>query len=141
MSDDPFENFGEQMRSFELLEEHRSALMDEARDMMCEHPDTEVVGLILDADAEEAESFRALLEESTGQDLAGRGFLGVAPRQFAVNMLLRDAPASLEWLPSSTTREDQGEVVKWLPLIALTKTGVRFGAVRLEEEEDLGDNE
>ena len=30
MTDDPFENFGEQMRSFELLDEHRSALLDEA---------------------------------------------------------------------------------------------------------------
>ncbi|MCA8976648.1 MAG: hypothetical protein KDC98_18145 [Planctomycetes bacterium] len=133
MDGDPFEDFGEQLQSFELLDEHRSVLVENAREMLREAPGTQVVGLILDGEAGEAATFRDALAQVTGEDLTGRGFLGVAPRQFVVDMLLRDAPAALEWLPSSSTRDREGEVVHWLPLVALTKNGVRFSAVRLAE--------
>jgi len=135
MDVDPFEDHGEQHRSFDLLEEHRSALVADARAMMRENPEIQVVGLILDGEANEAEAFRTALEEATGHDLNGKGFLGVAPRHFVVDMLRQDSPASLEWIPSNTTRDGHGEVRHWLPLVAMTKEGVRFSAVRMAQPE------
>lgn len=133
--DDPFDNFGEQLRSFELLDEHRLALVEDARELLRETPETEVVGLILDGEAAEAQAFRTALEDATGQDLGGKGFLGVAPRKFVVDMLRRDSPASLEWIPSSTTRDENGDIQHWLPLVALTRKGVRFSVVEFAEAE------
>lgn len=83
MEQDPFKNFGEQQRSYELLEEHRQALAADARELHQTHPMLQVVGLILEADASEATAMRAALEQATGQNFQGRGFLGVAPRSFA----------------------------------------------------------
>ena len=101
--------------------------------MLRENPETEIVGLFLDGEAGEAEAFRLAIERATGQSLEGKGFLGVAPRYFVASILRRDAPASLEWLPASTTRTDDGEVQHWLPLAAMTRNGIRFGAVELAE--------
>lgn len=123
MPADPLQNFGEQQRSYELLEEHRAALVADALELLREHPELEVVGLILDADASEASAMRQALERATGQNFAGRGFIGVAPRQFVLQILRANAPASLDWLPASGARV--------LPLVAVTKGGVRFGAVGL----------
>ena len=125
MDADPFQNFGEQQRSYELLEEHRAALLADALELLREHPDLEVVGLILDADASEAAAFRSAIEQATGQTFAGRGFLGVAPRQFVIQILRANAPATLDWLPASTMPGGD----RALPLVASTKQGVRFGAV------------
>lgn len=125
MEHDPFENFGEQQRSYELLEEHRLALAADARELLQANPGLQVVGLILDADASEATAMRATLEQATGQNFQGRGFLGVAPRDFVLHMLRANAPATLDWLPASTSAGD----VQQLPLVAITKHGVRFGIV------------
>jgi hypothetical protein len=125
MVTDPFENFAEQQRSYELLDEHREALVADALELLRSHPDMEVVGLILDADASETAAMRTAVEQATGQTLAGRGFLGVAPRSFVTQLLRANAPATLEWLPPSSTREG----VRQLPLVAVTKRGVRFAAV------------
>ena len=127
MAPDPFENFGEQQLSHELLTEHRDALLADAQELWQAHPELEVVGMILDADAGEAAGMREALERATGQQFAGRGFLGVAPRQFAVQLLRANAPASLEWLPPSVA-----EGRKLLPLVAVTKGGVRFAAVAVD---------
>src|SRR4029450_8629177 len=73
---DPFENFEEQQRSYELLQEHREALVADALELLREHPGLEVVGLVLDADASEASAMRRAFEQATGQNFAGRGFIG-----------------------------------------------------------------
>jgi hypothetical protein len=92
MSNDPFENLGEQQRSYELLDEHREALLADARELLLAQPGMEVVGLILDADASEATAMRSALEQATGRNFAGRGFLGVAPRPFVLQLLRANAP-------------------------------------------------
>jgi hypothetical protein len=127
MDPDPFQNFGEQLRSYEILAEHRAALVADALDLRRDHPDLEVVGLILDADASEASAMWKAIEQATGQSFPRKGFLGVAPRQFILQLLRANAPATLEWLPPSSSG---GAHV--LPLVAVTKSGVRFGAVELE---------
>ncbi len=125
MEQDPFKNFGEQQRSYELLEEHRQALAADACELLQTNPMLQVVGLILEADASEATAMRAALEQATGQNFQGRGFLGVAPRDFVLHILRANAPATLDWLPASTSAA--GELQ--LPLVAITKHGVRFGIV------------
>lgn len=65
MPADPLQNFGEQQRSYELLEEHRSMLVADAQEMLRVQPALEVVGLILDADASEAGAMRKALESKS----------------------------------------------------------------------------
>jgi hypothetical protein len=125
---DPFENFAEQLRSYELLEAHRKALAADAADFGREHPDVPAVGLILDADASEAVAFRSAIESATGRDLAGRGFLGIAPREFVLHILRTNHPGAVDAL------EDSGGcgAMRRLPLVAVTKRGVRLGHVDYE---------
>lgn len=125
MSTDPLENFAEQQLSFELLAEHRQALLDDALDLVREHPQLEVVGLILDGSASEAAPFQAAFAQASGQSAAGRGFLGVVPRDLVIHILRANAPATLDWLPPS--RRQDGS--RMLPLCAATQHGFRFGAI------------
>ena len=128
MSTDPFERFGEQQQSFELLEEHREKLAADAAELARERPDLEPVGLIMDADASEAAEMRATLEKATGQRIGG--FLGVVPRQMVLDILRANAPATLDHLePVSSGRHRK------LPLVAITKNGYRLGAVDYEVPE------
>lgn len=71
MPADPLQNFGEQQRSYELLEEHRSMLVADAQEMLRAQPELEVVGLIFDADASEAQAMRNALEQATGNRARG----------------------------------------------------------------------
>jgi hypothetical protein len=123
MDADPFRNFGEQLRAEELLKEHRATLVAEALDVLHASPGAEIVGLILDADASEASAIRKAIEQATGQDLSGRGFLGITPRQFVVQILRANAPDTLEWLPASNSG-----TARVLPLVAITKGGVQCAA-------------
>ncbi len=127
MATDPFQHFDEQRRSYELLDEHRAALVAEARGLLADEPDAEIVGLIVDGDAAEAVAIREAITTATGRPLGELGFRGLAPRAFVVEILRGTAPATLEWLPSSRT-EDR----RMLPLVVITKGGVRFGAVVCE---------
>jgi len=122
---DPLEHFGEQQESYEMLEQHREVLAADAAEIAREHPDLPTVGLILHADASEAAPLRAALESASGQSFAGRGFVGVVPRQLVLEILRANHPATLDWLEQSggegTTRQ--------LPLVAVTEGGVRLGRV------------
>ena len=127
MTADPFEHFGEQQQSFELIEGHREILLEDAQEFIRENPQVPVVGLIFDGAALEATDLRAAFEKATGQPFEGRGFIGVAPREFVVRLVRANAPAAIEWLPDSmhgTTR--------MLPVAAYTKNGVRFAAIEFE---------
>lgn len=122
---DPLEHFGEQQQSYEMLEQHREVLAADAAEIAREHPDLPTVGLILDADASEAAPLRTALESATGQSFAGKGFVGVVPRQLVLDILRANHPATLDWLEQSG-----GEGLdRQLPLVAVTKSGVRLGCV------------
>ncbi len=127
MTDDPLRHFAEQQISFELLEHCRETLLADAREVLREDPAAEIVGTIFEAAARECEPFRAAIEQATGMDLTGRGFQGVAPRQFVLDLLGRTGPAA-EWLPSSTI-----EGRRMLPVVAATRHGLRFAAFPLDE--------
>ena len=122
---DSFEHFAEQQLSFELLAEHRQALLEDALDLLREHPEMEVVGLILDGSASEAASFQAVFAQACGLPADGRGFLGVVPRDLVIHILRTNAPATLDWLPPS--RQQDGS--RMLPLCVATRQGFRFGAI------------
>lgn len=128
MATDPFEHFGEQQQSFEMLEEHRHALLDDARELLQKHPQLEVVGLILDGSASEAAEFHAKYAPKGTPPVAGSGVLAVVPRAIAIQMLRKHAPAMLDWLPPSQ-RPDGSRA---LPLCAVTRNGYRFGAIAYE---------
>jgi hypothetical protein len=128
---DPFEHFGEQQQSYELLAEHRTALASDAAELARERPEMQTVGLILHADASEAAAFRAALESASGQSFAGKGFLGVVPRELVLQILRTNHPATLDWLENSGG--DVGATRK-LPLVAVTKSGVRLACVEYDVE-------
>lgn len=129
-SPDPFEHFEEQQLSHELVAEHREALIADAAEFARQHPDLELVGLILEAGASEAAPLRAALEQATGQSFAGRGFLGVVPRSMVLAILRANAPATLDWLPPSRTGS-----TRTLPIAVVTKSGFRFAAVSYQTPE------
>ena len=60
---------------------------------------------------------------ATGQDLRGRGFVGLVPREFAVTILGANAQATLDWLEPMN---EGGQ--RRLPLVVATKDGFRLGA-------------
>ncbi len=124
MADDPFLNFGEQQESYELLEQYREDLAKDAREMLAQNGEEELVGLIVTKDAKEAEALRVLVKQSTGQDHVGRGFAGIAPREFVLALLRATAPLAVEQLP-----EGWRDGVRVLPMVVMTKGGVRFGGV------------
>src|SRR5262245_15833064 len=123
---DLFENFGDQMRSYELLVEHQSILVSEALRFRRTHPEMEVVGLAVDAEAREAVVIQKAIERVSGKNVRGRGgFLGVVPRLVVVHLLRATTPRFLEWLPASTSGR-----TRVLTLVAITRRGVRFGSAR-----------
>lgn len=64
---DSFENFAEQLWSFELLEAHRHALAADTVEFTREHPGVPAVELILDADASEAVPLRTASRRRPGR--------------------------------------------------------------------------
>ena len=123
MAKAPLEHFGEQQQSFELLEAHREQLAQEAAEVVRDHPRAKPVGVIMDADAPEAVELRRVLMEQTQQQVAG--FVGLMPRRVVLDILRANHPAVLDWL------EDSGGdgPMRTLPLVAITKNGVRLGRV------------
>jgi len=122
---DPFEHFEEQERSLDLLQPQQiNALKDDARELVAEHPEMQPVGLVFAPDASEAVSMRDAIERATGQSLAGRGFFGVVPREFALAILRANAPATLDWLEPPTTGPERK-----LSIVIATKNGFRVLSV------------
>ena len=118
---DPLEHFDEQQASYELLEEHREMLAREAAEIARAHPDAHLVGVIMNADASEASELRRMLQEQVGRQVAG--FVGVMPRKLVLEILRANHPAVLDWLEDS----GGGGERRKLPLVAITKNGVRLG--------------
>lgn len=114
----------QQQLSIELLEQHREALVADAREILAKQPDAKLVGMILAPDSSEVENFRAALRRA-GQPPAGEvGIVCVVPRAFALAILRANAPATLDWLESDPSK---------LPLFAAMKDGMRLGWASLED--------
>jgi hypothetical protein len=96
----------QQQLSIELLEQHREALVADAREILAEQPDAKLVGMILAPDSSEAENFRAALQRA-GQPPAGE--VGIV---------------CVDWLESDPSK---------LPLFAAMKDGMRLGWASLED--------
>lgn len=128
METDPLQHFDEQQRSWEGLEGAKKALLAEAMELHRVQPDLEVVGLVAEANSSEAAPFLAALKQATGQVPTERGIMILVPRDFLLTILRANAPATLDWLPSSRTPTGS----RVLPLCAATKNGYRFGSVAYE---------
>ena len=124
---DPFQHFGEQMRSYEMIEELREPLLADARAFLRDFPEGEPVALIFDADTADAGVLRAAFERSTGSSSGSAGFVGIASREFVLQILRANSPAALDWLPESRRGEQ-----RMLPVAAYTRHGVRFAAFPID---------
>jgi hypothetical protein len=122
---DPRNPSGGGRRRHELLEQHRTVLVTNATELATEHPDVQLVGLVLDPGVEVAAPFRKALEEATGLSLRGQGFVGVVPRDFVLRVLRADAPQALDWLEDATADGER----RTLPLVCATEDGFRLDHV------------
>lgn len=122
---DPFEHFGEQQRSYELLEEHRERLVADAIEVVAEYPHAQPVGLVMDSEASEVAQMRALFEQHTGQHVGA--FVGIVPRKLVLDILRANAPHLLDFLEPESSGSS-----RMLPLVAITRRGYRLGAVAYE---------
>ena len=112
-------------RSFEAIEQFRATLIAEAVDIFRQDPDARIVGMVIESDAPEAKTFRQLLPpDSRGPS---QGFVGIVPREIALQLLGAAAPAALDWL------EDDGNGrSRRLPVIYAARTGLRTAAVEYD---------
>lgn len=129
MTQDPFANLPEQLHTYELFEQHKAALLDDARKLLGERPELEVVGVILEFGAPEGATLFAALEKASGQKFQGRGFIGLMPREMLVDVLRKNSPAHLEWLPSP-----EAGAPRRLAIAAFTKAGVQIANFPLDAE-------
>lgn len=115
--------FEQQEQSIRLMDDHGPSLAREAADVAAQQADAQLVGLIVTPDAGEAKRLAEALSNATGQDLRGRGFVGLVPREFALTILRSNAPATLDWLEPEAVGGERR-----LPLVVATKDGFRLGA-------------
>lgn len=107
-----------------MLEEHQDELAHQAREMVRAEPGVQPVGMVMETDAPEVHELREAFESEMGRDLGGSVISCLMPRELALEVLRRNAPASLDWL------EPTGEgAERRLPLVAVTCDGMRLGAV------------
>ncbi len=125
---DPFEQFQEELASWEMIEAHGPTLAKEAREVLAAHPDAEPVGLIIAPDAKEAVALLGAFERATGRTLAGRGVVGILPRAMIEGSLSINAPHLLENFVRMT-----GDRAR-LTVVAITRHGAQVAGVPLERE-------
>lgn len=101
-----------------LLDEHGPSLAEEAREVLLTNPNAKVVGLILSPESAEATRMADAFGSATGNDMRGKGFVGLVERQFALAILRSNAPATLDWLEDSDGK---------LPLACATADGFQLG--------------
>jgi hypothetical protein len=124
---DPIDGFYQALDSEQLLRKHGPELRADAREILAEHPDARVAGLITMPDSSEAESVRKMLTAGTGQDVPpGKLMIGVVPRD-AVEGLLTARCSDYHW------REEPWQPQQVLPIVVSTKDGFRFGFFTLAD--------
>lgn len=128
MSVDDFSRFEHQLHTYELFEQHKAALLADAREFLAAHPEFQVVGLILESGVPEALPLIEAVEAGAGQKLGGQGLVGVFPRALFVEVMRKRSPALLEWLPAP-----EAPPVRRLAIAAFTTQGVQIGSFPLAE--------
>jgi hypothetical protein len=67
--------------------------------------------------------FRQAIEAQSGEPFTGAGFVGLVPREVAVQILRASTPAALEWLAP----DEPGDTK--LPVAVMMTAGTRMGVV------------
>jgi hypothetical protein len=125
---DPLDGFYQALDSEQLLRRHGPELRADAREIITEHPELRVAGLITMPDSGDAEAVRRMLAAGTGQDVPpGKLMIGVVPRQ-SVEALLAHRCSEYPW------REESWQSQQVLPVVVSTKDGFRFGFFSLSVE-------
>lgn len=129
-----FDDFEQQQRSFDVIEQHRAALAAEAVRIAAEAPDAAaagLAGLIVEAEAPEAAALLAAI--GLPEEARASGFLGIVPRELAAAILRDVAAEAVDELPRLEARAAPG--MRPLPIVLLTKGGLRLGLASYDGEE------
>ncbi len=132
-----FDDFEQEQRSFDLIDQHRAALAAEAVRIAREAPDAAVAGLaglIVTAEAPEAEALLAAI--GLPEEAARSGFLGIVPRELAAAILRDVAMEALDELVRLEAKVAAG--ARPLAIVLLAKEGLRLGLASYEAEPTAG---
>lgn len=118
-----FDDFEQQQRSFDVIEQHRATLATEALAIAAEQPHVAIAGLIVEADAPEAEALLTAI--GLPEEARRTGFLGIVPRELAVAILRDVAAEAVDELGRIEAKVHAG--TRPLPIVLLAKDGLRLG--------------
>lgn len=123
---DSFDDFEQQQQSFDLIDQHRAALAEEAARIAAEEPVVAaagLAGLIVTAEAPEAEQLLKAI--GLPAEAAQSGFLGIVPRELAVAILRDVAEPAVDELARLEAKVAAG--MRPLAIVLLAKDGLRLG--------------
>jgi hypothetical protein len=120
MDMDPLDAFYQQLDSEQLLNQHREALVRDAREILAKTPTARVAGLITTPDSQDAPPLRKMLEQMSGATVPEGLMVGIVPRH-AVEHLLAKRLGEDPW------KEETWQPQQVLPVVVSTRDGFRFG--------------
>lgn len=124
------DSFEEQERSIAHIEELGRKLAQDAARQFAAHPERKLAGLVLERGTSEFKTFRTLVAEAHGQELAGEWIAGLASLVAVRQVLAANAgPEAVRWLD-----ENEAAFEGRLLVVVAAKSGFRFGAVPLPNE-------
>jgi hypothetical protein len=117
---DEFDAFYQQLDSENLLRQHHTALVADAREVLAAAAEARVAGLIATADSPDAQAVRTMLANAGGGPVPAALLVGIVPRPAIEHLLRRRVPDHL-W------REEPWQPQAVLPVVVSTRDGHRFG--------------
>jgi hypothetical protein len=121
---DPLKHFAEQQQSYEFFGRYRESLVASVPEFLRKNPGQLPVGVVIDGEAREAHAlFRKF---GAGTPDPNTVLAAILPRPVIVEGLRTGLPHALDLIYPNA----EGK----LPLVAITKNGVRFGIVDCEIE-------
>lgn len=117
-------DFDEANESIQLLNQHRHVLGAQGSELLAQAATAHPVGLILAPESTGARRFGEAVGGDVGREVAGKGFIGLVPWEFAVAILRPNTAVTLDRIQSAGVGSQRR-----LPLVAATKDGFRLGWV------------
>ncbi len=128
-----FDDFEQQQRSFDLIDQHRAALVAEATRIAADAPEAAaagLAGLIVTAEAPEAAALLAAI--GLPEEARASGFLGIVPRELAAAILRDVAAEAVDELAHIEAKVAPG--MRPLAIVLLARDGLRLGLASYDGE-------